>query len=144
MTEVNLTEEIMDFSLPRGNIKFRLENDVFEAVPEIATELALEFVDDAAALEEDKISTREQLAVIKKLFHMVLLPESAERFVARLRDPANPIGPERFQRVLTFLMERYGLRPTEPDSDSSPGSDVRETGTSSMASANGEGSIFAA
>lgn len=142
-TNVLTSEEMMDFSLPPRNLKFKVDADVFEAVPELATERALTFADEAANMDDDDVTTRQRMDIIEKLFHLVLVPESADRLIARLSDPINPIGPERFQRILTYLMEQYGLRPTEPGSDSSPGSDVRETGTNSTASASATGSIFA-
>lgn len=134
MTSVNATDDMMDFSLPPRNLRFRVDADVFEAVSELATEQALLFADEAELLGDEHASAQARLDVIKKLFHLVLLPESAERLVARLSDTTNPIGPDRFMKILTYLMELYGLRPTEPDSDFSTGSDVRETGTSSTES----------
>jgi hypothetical protein len=129
-TDVNVTEDMMDFSLPPRNLKFKVDNDIFEAVPELATEQALRFADDAEVMEDESSTAQQRLDVVKKLFHLVLLPESAERLIARLSDPANPIGPERFQKILMYLMEQYGLRPTEPDEDSLSGSEVRANGTS--------------
>lgn len=141
MIEVTMTDEIMDFSVPRKTVQFKIDDDVFEAPSEIAAELMLRFADDASALDADELgrgpTTVEQLTIMHNLMRMILLPESAERFIARLSDPARPIGIATFERVTDYLMEAYGLRPTEPDSPSSSGSVNPDTGTSSRESVNG-------
>lgn len=141
MTEVTMSEEMMDFTLPRKTIKFKIDDDVFEAPPDVAAELMLRFADEASALDADVTGRQptpgEQLAVMHNLMRMILLPDSAERFIARLSDASRPIGVETFERVTDYLLESYGLRPTESDSPSSSGSDSPGTGTNSKESANG-------
>jgi hypothetical protein len=148
MIEVTMTDEIRDFSRPRGTLKFRVDDDVFEAPPDIAAELALQFADEAERLGvgddgDERPSVASQVQVMHNVIKMILLPDSAERFIARLRDPAHPIGVEVFQEVTEYLLERYGLRPTESDSPSSSGSDNLATGTNSKVSALDEASNFA-
>lgn len=141
-TQVPMTDDIMDFTRRRDTIKFRVDDDVFEAPPDIAAELALRFVDDAGRLDDDAATHAEQVAVIHNMFRMILTPDSAERFIARLSDSTNPIGVDTFQRVTSWLLEQYGLRPTEPGSDSSSGSDNPDTGTNSRVSAFGTASTY--
>lgn len=138
--EVTATDDMMDFSVTRGTIKFRIDEDVFEAPPDIAAELALRFADESSRLDAEGVDVDEQIQIIHKLFRMILLPASADRFIARLGDSHHPIGADTFQNVTRYLLEQYGLRPTEPGSDSSAGSDNPDAGTRSRGSVSESGS----
>lgn len=130
----------MDFSSPRASIKFRVDRDVFEAAPDIAAELALRYADEAEKLTANGATNEQQIEVIHKLFRMVLFPESADRFIARLSDQRYPISNEKIMKIVRWLFEEYGLRPTESDSASSTGSESPAAGTSSTASTSAEAS----
>lgn len=130
---VPVDDEVMDFSSPRKSLPFRVDDDLFHAAPDIAAELAIEF-SDAAEKANDDSKPEQQIAVLHAMFNMVLFPESAERFIARLRDPEHPIGMDKLNRIVRWLFESYGLRPTTSDSPSSSGSDVLESGTNSTVS----------
>lgn len=134
MTTVPADDEVMDFSSPRRLIKFRVDDDVFEAVADIAAELALDYADKVDELENRETSSEQQKLVLHELFRLVLLPESADRFISRLSDQRNPIGQSKIVRITKWLFEEYGLRPTEPDSASSTGSESQDAGTSSTVS----------
>lgn len=127
-------DELMDFSSPRRSIKFRVDDDVFEAAPDIPAELALDYAEKAEQLAGSDSTYETQKEVIHALFRMVLFPESADRFIARLSDRRNPIGQAKIARITKWLFEEYGLRPTEPDSASFTGSASLDAGTSSTAS----------
>lgn len=131
---VPLDDEVMDFSSPRKSLKFKVDSDLFEAAPDVAAELAIEFMDKADKLDKTDATTDEQIAVLHAMFNMVLFPESASRFIARLRDPEHPIGYEKVNRIVKWLFESYGLRPTEPDASSSNGSGNQDAGRSLTAS----------
>lgn len=120
MTTVNvpIDDNVMDFSSPQENIRFRMDDDMFEAIPEIAAISMLRFADNAERLEDATISSEEKIKIIQDLFRMVLVPESSTRFIRRLDDSTHPIGMRRFIDVTQYLLERYGLRPTEADSAS--------------------------
>jgi hypothetical protein len=126
-------DEIMDFSSGRGPIKFRVDDDVFEASPDLAAELALDFADLIEQLD-DGTDNQKQKEVIHALFRLVLFPESAERFISRLSDQRHPIGQRRIGDITKWLFEQYGMRPTGPDSASPTGSESQDAGTSSTAS----------
>lgn len=130
-TTVNADDGIMDFSSGRRSIKFRVDDDVFEAAPDIAAELALRYSEQVERLDDQNAGADVQLEAIHALFRMVLFPESAERFVARLSDQRNPIGHEKITRITRWLFEEYGLRPTQSDAASSTGSESQDAGTSS-------------
>jgi len=124
-------DDIMDFSSPRRALKFRIDEDVFEAAPDIAAELALEYADKVERLSGEDATNEQQKEIIHALFRMVLFPESAERFIARLSDQQRPIGQVKIGRITRWLFEEYGLRPTASDSASSTGSESQDAGTSS-------------
>jgi hypothetical protein len=130
---VAVDDDIMDFSSERESIKFRVDHDVFEASPDIAAELALDFADLIEQLDEVN-DNQKQKEVMHALFRLVLFPESAERFIERLSDPRHPIGQRRIGDIVKWLFEQYGARPTEPDSASLTGSESQDAGTSSTAS----------
>lgn len=136
MTTVTVTadDEVMDFSSPRRSLKFKVDDDIFEAVPDIAAELALDYADRTEQLESGEATAQQQKDIIHELLRLVLLPESAERFIARLSDPFHPIGQAKIVRITQWLFEEYGLRPTESDSASSTGSESQDAGTSSTVS----------
>lgn len=131
---VPLDDEVMDFSSPRKSLKFKVDGDLFEAAPDVAAELAIEFMDLSNKIDETESTPEQQIAVLHAMFNMVLFPESAERFIGRLRDTQNPIGYEKINRIVKWLFESYGLRPTESDAPSSSGSDSPESGRSLTAS----------
>jgi hypothetical protein len=136
---VPLDDEIMDFSTPRKSLKFKVDDDFFEAAPDVAAELAIEFMDKSQQLDDTDATAEQQIAVLHAMFNMVLFPESAEKFISRLRDPKNPIGYERINRIVKWLFESYGLRPTESDSSSSTGSESQDAGKSLTASTSAAG-----
>lgn len=126
---------MMDFSIGRKSIQFRVDDDVFEAVPDIAAELAMEYASQMEILTDpERNSLDDQKEVVYSTLRLVLFPESADRFIERLRDQANPIGQTRFGKITQWLLEQYGLRPTEQDSASSTGSENQDAGTSSTVS----------
>lgn len=116
---VPVTAEMKDFSVRREPIKFTIDDDVFEAVPEVAAEVIFRLADQLDRLtDDDGLTVSDQLALIHGMFRALLLPKSADLFIFRMSNPARPIGVEQFKDVLAWLMERYGLRPTESDSAS--------------------------
>lgn len=129
-TRIVADDEVMDFSSPRRVLKFRVDEDVFEAAPDIAAELALDYADKVEKLTGDGTSMAQQKEIIHSLFRMVLFPESAERFIERLSDQQRPIGQQKIANITRWLFEEYGLRPTESDSVSSTGSESPVAGTS--------------
>ena len=66
-----------------------------------------------------------------QMIDLVLRDESANRFKARMEDKDSPITMKQIMDVLPWLMEKYGLRPSEPSSTSSPGFETPDDGTNS-------------
>lgn len=113
-------EEVFDFTLVRKEIKFKLGADYFYAVPDMPGLTGIEF---GAKMEQISNGTPdEQPKIIEEIFRMILKPDSADRFVERLRSNENPIGVRPMNNVMNWLMTQYGMRPTEPSEESSDGS----------------------
>lgn len=120
--------EIRDFSHSLEPKRFRINDDVFEACPE----LPLGMIQDLAKF----MTSREELAtkgmdVLNQLFDALLFDESAARWRARTTNKEKPIGVSHAIEIIPWLLEEYGLRPTQPSSPSQTGSDDGKTGTSS-------------
>lgn len=131
---VTASGEMMDFSVRTTALQFKIDGDVFTGVRDLAADTAFEFSAYATALSADSTNPENRKNIMKSMIRALLVPESAERFIARLSDTSNPIGLATCMDVVHFLFERYGLRPTQPDSDSSSGPDNPESGTSSTVS----------
>lgn len=114
-------EEVFDFTSPKKNIKFKIDDDVFDAIRELPGLTGLEFASFATTMESSS-NLQEQADVVEKMFRLVLQPTSADLFIERLRSPENPIGVNQMNQVMTWLMSQYGLRPTVPSEESADGS----------------------
>lgn len=140
---VRAMTEIRDFTKQRKDISFRVDDDMFHAARGVPAEVLLDFASEFAGMELTA-TVDQQLRAFRSMLEVVLLPDSLERFNERMRDRENPIEIDQVEDIVTWLMEQYGLRPTElplpsPDGPPGPGS-----GTTSTASVPGEVSISAA
>ena len=106
--------EIKDFSFSVEPKRFRINDDIFEAVPE----MPLHLMSMAARLTSQNIASQ-GVEIILELFDELLVPTAAARFRERVNDKIQPIGMRHINAILPWLMEVYGLRPTEPSADSS-------------------------
>jgi hypothetical protein len=119
-TTVAAPDYVFDLSSDLPPIRFKIDDDVFEAVREIPALLALDFAQRAEKIGdalEDQVSSSEMITIIRGVFELVLLDESVQRLLDRLSDKNNPISVERMTVLVQRLFEVYGLRPTEPASD---------------------------
>ncbi len=128
-TTIISDDSMMDFSVERESIPFKVDDDVFHAVADIAAELAMDYAQKLEVLQADTTNVESQKEILHSTMRLVLFPESAERFIERLSDQLHPIGQKRVADITQWLLEQYGLRPTESDSASSPGSENQEDGT---------------
>lgn len=149
-----MSDFIQDFSRPkveRETIKFKVDDDLFEAYPEIGGNvlmpaISLDGLDglvgrDQASLqalspeEQARAATAVNSQTVRALQFMdvVLLPDSAVRFAERMRSVEEPITLEQAFQIWRWLLSQYGARPTEPSSPSENGHDG--TGPSSTAGA---------
>lgn len=130
MTDLNGIIEIKDFTLPAKPKRFKIDGDVFEAVSEIPIGLLGDLGDLRTALPGTS-SIDQTMSMMGKVFSVILTDESCERFMARTKDKTNPIGIQHMMPVIEWLLEAYGLRPTQPSSSSSDSSDEMDDSTNS-------------
>lgn len=136
--------DIKDFTKQRKELPFKIDGDIFHAVPAIPGETLLQFAKQFTASIADDADIDEQLRAFKDILELVLLPESLERMTARLQDKANPIELDQIADVVMWLFGEYGLRPTEMPSPSPSGQVNPVPGIISMGSTPATASTFAA
>jgi hypothetical protein len=129
---VSNTVRFKDFTLDRPSIKFAISGEKFDAVPALGigllqqiSEVATQFTDDT---DTDPAHLGAKLQAFVTLCEVILEPESAERFMklAPRLDVQEQIIP-----LIFWLLEAYGLRPTEVSSSSSDSSPNETDGTTS-------------
>lgn len=125
--------EIRDFTKKRDDVTFRIDDDVFHAARGVPAEVLMDFATQFSGMSL-ATPVDEQLKAFRGVFELVLLPKSLQRFTARMRDRENPIEIDQCEQVITWLMEQYGLRPTELPSSSLDGPQSPATGTTSTVS----------
>ena len=122
-----------DFTRPRKRLNFTIDDDTFEAASVLPGDVFAEMV-ALHNLAVDAKTFQDQHDLLKKALQIALLPESWERFAVRLKDKERPIDDDQTSDVVIWLMEEYGIRPTQPSQPSSDGPSSPESGTSSTES----------
>jgi hypothetical protein len=108
-----------DFTVSEEPVTFRVAPDTFECVPEVSLEVLMEMA-EVSQLQGDP---KAQVAKLLAFFEGVMTAESYTTFIVRTRrDAEKPIGMRHLIPILQWMMEVYGLRPTEPSSESADGS----------------------
>jgi hypothetical protein len=123
------TAPVKDFTRTRKRLVFRIDDDDFEAATALPGKTLARFAARFANVENTPIE--QQLDAFADALGMVLLPDSNALFQKRLDDLEHPIELEQASEVIQWLLEEYGLRPTEPSSPSSTGQPSPASGTSS-------------
>jgi hypothetical protein len=121
-----------DFSRQRKRLTFTMDGDTFEAAPALPGDIYAEFVTLYNSTGETD-TYQEQHDLLKRALQLALLDDSFQRFTARLKDKTKPIDDDQMADVVIWLLEEYGMRPTQPSPDSSDGSASPESGTNSTA-----------
>lgn len=110
----------MDFTTdPVPPIEFTIDQDTFYAAGECPGGIVSDLAAVSNSLDEND---GEQLQVAMAFFDQVLLPDSAELFAERLRDPTRPISLQKAMKIFTYLMGKYTDFPTQEQSPSAAGS----------------------
>lgn len=129
--------EIRDFTIKQKRVPFRIDNDVFEASAILGLPVMQDMVKMSKGIGD--IAEREDgdYTEIFTIFDQVLLPESARRFRERAMSRGDDAIDVKRQLlpILHYLLEVFGLRPTQLSSDSSTGSPSGGDGTTSTAGA---------
>lgn len=131
---------VKDFGRARKPIPFNVDVDQFQAAVALPAEVFVEFTTKFANAEESD-TWAENYGHLRDALELVLLEESFTRLNARFRDKERPVELEQMADIIMWLLEQYGLRPTQPSSDSSDGQPSPEPGTSSTESSPAEASI---
>lgn len=120
--------EIVDFSVSLTPKRCRLNDDILEFAPA----LPLGVMEQMVRMGDlGKIVREQGLEPVLDLMSTIMLDESFRVFKERIHSKVKPIDALTFMRVMNWLLEEYGLRPTEPSSPSSTSSS--ETGMTSTA-----------
>jgi hypothetical protein len=128
-----------DFSRKRKRLDFTIEGDTFDAAPALPGDVFAEFV-TLYNSTGDTETYQQQHDMLKRALELALLPDSWQRFAARLKDKERPIDDDQMSDVVLWLLEEYGMRPTQPSPDSSDGPASPESGTNSTESTPAEAS----
>ena len=148
--EITPDGEVKDFTLAAQPKRFRIGDDQFQA-PAIMSPKALVKLGKlhAAMVESGAGETRDieaMLTRVGEMFRLFLPGPSGERFDERLQSETEPIDLQRQAiPIMYWLMEQYGMRPTQPSSPSPNGltdepTDTPSGGISSTAGASAEAS----
>src|SRR6266566_1896438 len=119
--------EIKDFT-EAVHVRFRIDDDVFYGVTGIPAMDLMRFGSMFEGLTEANIAKNPD--AFGEIFNLILRKASADTFLARMSDKEKPITLGQAMKVLPWLMEEYGMRPTQPSSSSSDGQESRDDGTS--------------
>jgi hypothetical protein len=128
-----------DFTKKRVPVKFQIDDDVFECVSGLSI-FALQDViklwrgSDLAQTIKDGDAGKivEMLSGIFKIF---VQTESFDLFMTRLSDTRQPIDIQQLLEIVSWIVEVYTRRPTQPSLDSSNSSQNDDGGTSSLVGA---------
>lgn len=120
-----------DFSRKPRTVNFTLDGgEVFHCAPAIPIDTMQEVIDKFGG-----ITSANAKEAVREFLRLVLLDESFERIQKRFTDKTNPLDIIQAKDILMWLLEVYGLRPSESSPDSSTGSPTGDDGMPSMAGA---------
>lgn len=129
MTTENGEIEMKDFSFSLEPKPFRIAPDVFYAAP------ALPFGIGATVAKFKDMAADDAPERMLQFFDAILLDESAARMRQRATSKIEPIPMTLCMPIINWLLEEYGMRPTQPSEPSSSTSGATDDSTSSTAGA---------
>jgi hypothetical protein len=125
--------DIKDFTIKKKTIPFRIDDDVFNATAILSIPMMQNLIRVSRDLGD--MMKNDDFSALEKVFSELLLSPGNERFTQRLR--SNGVDGIDVKRqvlpIMHYLLEQYGLRPTQPSSDSLAGLPSGTDGTSSTA-----------
>lgn len=119
--------EIRDFSKKRVAIEFKINGVTLRAKPAIGMATAQRVLHLREAMKN--ATDGGKLAKLGELFAALLHSDSHADIGRILADEDNPVDPEQLTDMINYVMEKQGLRPTQPSSESSGSPDSGEPGT---------------
>lgn len=123
-----------DFTKPKKRVEFRIDEDLFEAPRVLPIPVMQELASTADRLKGN-LSNAEQLQMVISIFDTILPDAAAARLRERISSKEEPVDLEQIMDIMLWLLEVYGLRPTQPSADSSVGQPAVTSGTPSAAGA---------
>lgn len=139
-TPVSTNDDTPDFT-PSSNVKFTLYGEAYFGVAELTLEDSFNYETLSTQLGNKEHTTEQRIETMKAIIRTLLEPDSADRFIAGLKNRHKPIGLSTTMKIFKYVMDQYGDRPTTPESDSSVGSDNPAPGTPSTESSSPEVSM---
>ena len=125
---------VKDFSQARSPIRFTIDSDTFEAASDIPAEVLVQFANRFNDLNLKTLDPEAQYRTLMSVMELVLFPASFTVLTGRTKDLERPVTLPQLSDVIAWLLGEYGMRPTQPSSNSSAGSASPVPGTNSMAS----------
>lgn len=117
-----------NFTRKRVPIQFEIDDDTFDAVSAIPADTLMEMTSEFDAMDGE--SAQESITAMLAVLEKFLRPASFKRFRERMGDKENPVEFPQVSEVIFWLLEQYGMRPTQPSSGSADGQLPPDSGTS--------------
>ena len=98
-------------------LTFDLGDEEFSCYPEVQGKTILDIMKVAAAGDEDSRGVLMAVSILD-FFQKVMPPEEYGRFEALMEDPKRIVPMDTLSEIMSWLIEEYTSRPTQPSSDS--------------------------
>jgi hypothetical protein len=117
-----------DFTKAKKRVEFKIDDDTFVAPKVLPIPVMQQLAQASDALKANE-STADALDKIVNVFDIILIDSSATRMRERVASKDEPVDLSQLTDILMWLLEVYGLRPTQPSSDLSAGLPDGTSGT---------------
>lgn len=128
VTDTNVN--FRDFTKKRSAVFFNLDGERFDCAPAVPVTSLQELANYAG-----EVNSNNAADFLQKFFGLVMDADNQSRIAARMVDKTNPLDMDQALEIMHWLLEAYGMRPTQSSSDISTGSPTDGDGTPSMAGA---------
>ncbi len=129
--------EMKSFTKKREPVWFEINGVELRAKPAIGMATAQRVMNLNDALKNG--SEGEKLEKLSELFGLLLHSTSVEAFTKVIADEDDPVDPGQLTDMLNYVMEKQGLRPTQPSTESSGSPNSGQPGTPGEDGASPEG-----
>jgi hypothetical protein len=122
---------IQDFTKKRSApTRFRVGGNVYTALVGLPSQTVLDFATQFGALTT-ATPVDQQVRVFAEILDQLLEEDSAKllREMMRSKHPADMIEIDQLESIITYVIEKFGLRPTGPSSPSASGQELPDGGT---------------